>query len=33
MMHILKNQITTGNNKSEINDTFDFSHEISIALI
>ena len=29
----LKNQILTHNNKSEINNTFIFSHEMSIGLI
>ena len=33
MKHIYKNRIITHNNKSEINDTFLFSHEMSIALI
>ena len=32
MMHILKNKIIT-HNKSEINNTFLFSHDMCIALI
>ena len=32
MTQILKNQLTTHNNKSEINNTFFFSHEYCMSI-